>query len=80
MEASNVSVLAASSVDLSPRNGCRAAFDNIQFTAHDPKTTTFAYNGANELTTMTEGGVTTTYTYDDWGRTISKSDGTHSFP
>ncbi|MFM1918558.1 MAG: hypothetical protein RLZZ303_192 [Candidatus Hydrogenedentota bacterium] len=27
---------------------------------------------------MTEGGVTTTYTYDDWGRTISKADGTHS--
>ena len=27
---------------------------------------------------MTEGGATTTYTYDDWGRTISKADGTHS--
>jgi hypothetical protein len=27
---------------------------------------------------MTEGGATTTYTYDDWGRTVSKSDGTHA--
>lgn len=26
---------------------------------------------------MTNGGTTTTYTYDDWGRTISKSDGPH---
>ncbi|MBI1319877.1 MAG: hypothetical protein GC168_13185 [Candidatus Hydrogenedens sp.] len=36
------------------------------------------YNDANELTTMTVGGVSTTYTYDDWGRTISKADGTHT--
>ena len=42
--------------------------------------TTFAYTGPNALTTMTEGRVTTTYTYDDWGRTISKADGTHSVP
>ncbi|MFM1921734.1 MAG: hypothetical protein RLZZ303_3368 [Candidatus Hydrogenedentota bacterium] len=48
------------------RSGCREAVYG------------FAYNGANDLTTMTEGGVTTTYTYDDWGRTISKADGTHS--
>lgn len=32
----------------------------------------------NDLTTMTEGSVTTTYTYDDWGRTLSKTDGTYS--
>jgi RHS repeat-associated protein len=35
------------------------------------------YNDANELTSATTGGVTTAYTYDGWGRTISKTDGTH---
>jgi len=35
------------------------------------------YNDANELTSTTTGGVTTAYTYDGWGRTISKTDGTH---
>ncbi|MFM1921732.1 MAG: hypothetical protein RLZZ303_3366, partial [Candidatus Hydrogenedentota bacterium] len=40
--------------------------------------TTFVYNGANKLTTITEGGVMTTYPHDDGGRTISKADGAHS--
>jgi RHS repeat-associated protein len=50
----------------------------MQFITNDPATQTMAYNGANELTSSVVGAITTTYTYDDWGRTISKADGTHS--
>jgi RHS repeat-associated protein len=35
-------------------------------------TTTFSHNSANEMNTMTTGGTTTNFTYDNWGRTISK--------
>jgi RHS repeat-associated protein len=58
-------------------NDCTAGFDNIVYTTADPSTTTSIYNDANELTSTTTGGVTTAYTYDGWGRTISKTDGTH---
>jgi RHS repeat-associated protein len=54
--------------------------DNIQVMKPDAPnvvTTTSVYNDANELTSTTTGGVTTAYTYDGWGRTISKTDGTH---
>jgi len=34
---------------------------------------TYAYNDANELTSMSrDGSATVTFTYDDWGRTVSK--------
>jgi RHS repeat-associated protein len=57
---------------------CTASFDNVQYITNDPATQTMAYNGANELTTSVTGAITTTYTYDQHGRTISKADGTHS--
>jgi RHS repeat-associated protein len=57
---------------------CTASFDNVQFITNDPATQTMAYNGANELTSSVVGAITTTYTYDQHGRTISKADGTHS--
>ena len=41
-------------------------------------TTTFAYNAANEQTTMTDGGGTTTFAYDAWGQMTSKDDGTYT--
>ncbi|GMW02575.1 MAG: hypothetical protein AMXMBFR84_37110 [Candidatus Hydrogenedentota bacterium] len=54
-----------------------ADIDDIRFTGSNLKTTTsFTYNNANELTsmTMTPGG-TTTFTYDDWGRMTQKANG-----
>jgi RHS repeat-associated protein len=35
-------------------------------------TTAFSHNNANELTSMTTGGTTTNFTYDNWGRIASK--------
>jgi len=45
-------------------------------------TTTYAYNAANEQTKMTSGktgsaGSDTTFTYDAWGRTVTKTQGDH---
>jgi len=52
--------------------------DNVEYTPPDPVTTTFGYNDANELTSMTENGVlTTSFTYDDWGRTTGKTLGAY---
>jgi RHS repeat-associated protein len=53
-------------------------FDNIQLIAGTRSTTeTFTYNDANEQTTHAKNGVTTTMTYDDWGRLEERDDGTH---
>lgn len=53
-------------------------FDNIQLIAGTRSTTeTFTYNNANEQITHAKNGVTTTMTYDDWGRLATRDDGTH---
>ncbi|MCF6283610.1 MAG: RHS repeat-associated core domain-containing protein [Candidatus Hydrogenedentes bacterium] len=38
----------------------------------------FAYNNANEQTSMVKGGVTTTMIYDAWGNLTSKTQGSYS--
>jgi RHS repeat-associated protein len=50
-------------------------FDNFNLEASDPETTVFAYNDANELTTQTADGTATNFSYDAWGRLISKWQG-----
>ncbi|MBL7645031.1 MAG: tetratricopeptide repeat protein [Candidatus Hydrogenedentes bacterium] len=53
-------------------------FDNIQLIAGTRSTTeAFTYNNANEQITHAKNGVTTTMTYDDWGRLATRDDGTH---
>ena len=54
------------------------AFDDIQLSAEDRSTTTYAYDTANQLTSMTVNGVATNYTYDAWGRNIGKTEGAKS--
>jgi RHS repeat-associated protein len=55
------------------------SIDNVQILSDNlSTTTTYAYNDANELTTMTDYNGTTTYTYDDLGRTISKTRGSNT--
>jgi len=50
-------------------------YDDIRLVSDDlSTTTTFAYDDANELTSMTNNG-TVNFAYDDWGRTISKWQG-----
>ncbi len=54
-------------------------FDNIQLIAGTRSTTeTFTYNDASEQITHAKNGVTTTMTYDDWGRLTTRDDGTHT--
>ena len=51
-------------------------FDNIRVNTDSlSTTTTYAYNNANELTSMSDYNGTTSFTYDDWGRTVTKSRG-----
>ncbi|GMW03109.1 MAG: hypothetical protein AMXMBFR84_42450 [Candidatus Hydrogenedentota bacterium] len=54
-----------------------AEFDDVRFTGSNLKTTTtFAYDNANELTSMTSTpGGTTNLSYDDWGRMTQKTNG-----
>jgi RHS repeat-associated protein len=53
-------------------------WDDIQLIAGTRTTTeTFTYNDANEQITHAKNGVTTTMTYDDWGRLAARGDGTH---
>lgn len=48
--------------------------DNIRVVADGlTSTTTYAYDKVNELTRVTRDGADIVYTYDDWGRTISKN-------
>jgi YD repeat-containing protein len=77
LETDAATILGSTSMALETRL-CTASFDNMQFITNDPATQTMAYNGANELTSSVVGAITTTYTYDANGRTISKADGTHS--
>jgi hypothetical protein len=42
--------------------------DDFDLAAVDGASYTYAYNDANELTTMNVDGVETHFTYDDWGR------------
>ena len=51
-----------------------AAIDNIRIIADDLETeTTFTYASNNEMSTMVDYNGTLTFTYDEWGRTISKT-------
>jgi RHS repeat-associated protein len=73
-EADNVDIFATDALGLEAHDTLGA----FQYITNDPATQTMTYNGANELTNSVVGAITTAYTYDEWGRTISKSDGTHS--
>jgi RHS repeat-associated protein len=51
------------------------SFDDFQMTAEDLSNTTYAYDAASQLTSMTANGTVTNYTYDDWGRMAGKTQG-----
>jgi RHS repeat-associated protein len=60
-------------------NNSEHGFDNVQLIAGTRSTTeAFTYNDANEQLTHAKNGVTTTMTYDDWGRLEERDDGTHT--
>ena len=75
----NAQVTATPNTYLLPTTDAQIRHDNIRLASADLSTTaTYAYDNANELLTMVTGktgtsDATTTFTYDDWGRTITKT-------
>jgi len=46
----------------------------VELAADEPDSWTYGYNSANELTKWTiDGVVDMDFTYDDWGRTVTRS-------
>ena len=65
---------AGSSLRFEIKPGASWSFDDTVLATADPVTTLYEYNDANELTKMTENAdPDITFTYDDWGRTITKA-------
>ena len=65
---------AGSSLRFEIKPGAWWSFDDTVLATADPVTTVYEYNDANELTKMTENAEPDiTFTYDDWGRTITKT-------
>ena len=73
LSTSNVSQTATAIVGFVTAPGARFGVDNVVLTANEPETTTYTCNVANQLTEMVADGVTTTFTYDAWGRLSTKS-------
>ncbi|NLV42207.1 MAG: hypothetical protein GXY15_13405, partial [Candidatus Hydrogenedentes bacterium] len=56
-------------------------FDSVSVHARSldaAKSTTYAYNTSNQLTSSVTNGTTTSYTYDAWGRLLTRTAGTAS--
>ncbi len=80
LDTSNAAVTSATSLSITPEEDAAFAFDNFQFVSDDLSSTTeYTYGNANELLTMAADGVATktVFTYDDWGRRITKALGSH---
>ncbi|MBW7998523.1 MAG: hypothetical protein FVQ81_18505, partial [Candidatus Glassbacteria bacterium] len=73
LETTAASVTTGSTVEFQIPTSAQNRYDNIQLRIGGlTSTQAYAYNTANELTSSAYEGVTTTYTYDDWGRMASK--------
>ena len=71
-----VAVTTTSSILMYAEANTVVRFDNNRLNSDSlSTTTTYAYNNANELTSMTDYNGATRFTYDDWGRTVTKSRG-----
>lgn len=53
------------------------AFDDLEVSAEDLSATSYSYDAANQLTAMNVNGTTTSFTYDDWGRMVGKTQGSY---
>ncbi|MBI2425912.1 MAG: RHS repeat-associated core domain-containing protein [Candidatus Hydrogenedentes bacterium] len=73
----SVTMMSSAYIQLQTLSVSRYWVDDVVFTTADPHSATYAYNDANEMTSMTEDGVTTSFTYDDWGRLSTKTQGSY---
>ena len=73
LETTAASVTTGSSVEFQIPTSAQNRYDNIQLRIGGlTSTQTYAYNTANEMTKGAYEGVTTNFSYDDWGNQISK--------
>jgi len=73
------SQLTTSRVQISNGAGSDYVYNDVRIVSDDlNNTTTFAVNNANEMTSATGPNGTTSYTYDDWGRTSTRSLGSYT--
>ena len=73
LETDGVTVLDSTTVLFASGTNTYAIADDIVYETANAETVIYAHNGANELMDMVEGRELTAYTYDDWGRTVTKS-------
>jgi RHS repeat-associated protein len=75
---SSVTELGTGKLYLVIRKQAQFSIDNIRILSDDlDTTTTYAYNDANELTSMTDYNGVTSFEYDDLGRTTKKTLGSY---
>ncbi|MBI2425231.1 MAG: hypothetical protein HYV27_20560 [Candidatus Hydrogenedentes bacterium] len=74
----SVTMMSSAYIQLQTLSVSRYWVDDVVFTTADPHSVSYAYNDANEMTSMTEDGVTTSFTYDDWGRLSTKTQGSYA--
>lgn len=74
-ETDSITLLEATDLLFTAGANTFVTLDDISWTADDASVTDYAYDTANQLTATTENGVDTFYSYDAWGRTLSKWQG-----
>jgi RHS repeat-associated protein len=73
LDTENATVTATDTVMFYVPAGAQVRVDDVGIEdASHTTTSTLAYNAANELTSMTDGSATIYFTYDPWGRMVSK--------
>ena len=73
LDTENATVTATDTVMFYVPAGAQVRVDDVGVEdASHTTTSTLGYNAANELTSMTDGSATIYFTYDPWGRMVSK--------
>jgi RHS repeat-associated protein len=73
LDTENATVTATDTVMFYVPAGAQVRVDDVGIEdASHTTTSTLGYNAANELTSMTDGSATINFTYDPWGRMVSK--------
>ncbi len=74
LSTSSAEFLTSASLYFSMTGTNKYRYDNIKVLSDDlSESVTYAHNDANELTSMSDVNGTTSFTYDAWGRTATKS-------
>jgi RHS repeat-associated protein len=76
LDTENATVMATDTLMFYVPAGAQVRVDDVGVEdASHTTTSTLGYNAGNELTSMTDGSATINFTYDPWGRMVSKYQG-----